>query len=113
LLIAIVDNKATSMQLELGNSNTCFLCTLCLNCKRTALVFAKENIALSICLIDSIGLAIIKYITINGFARLCNSCKCVIKGNHSSNDKAITANRCKSYLQHYIYSKGGLGQMTV
>jgi hypothetical protein len=51
--------------------------------------------------------------TIDGFARLCNSCKCVMKGNHGSNDKAITVNRCKSYLQYHIYGRGGLGQMAV
>jgi hypothetical protein len=69
--------------------------------------------ALSICLIDLIRLAIIKYMTIDSFARLCNSCKCVMKGSHGSNDKVITVNRCKSYLQHHIYGRGGLGQMAV
>jgi hypothetical protein len=32
-----VDNKAIGIQLKLGNSNTCFLCTLCPNYKGTAL----------------------------------------------------------------------------
>jgi hypothetical protein len=69
--------------------------------------------AFSICLIDSIRLAIIKYMTINSFVGRYNSSKGIIKSNHDRNDKITTTNKCKDYLQHYMCGGGGLGQTAV
>jgi hypothetical protein len=41
-----------------------------LGCKGTALVFAEKDVAFSIYLIDSVGLAFIEYMTINSFVGL-------------------------------------------
>ena len=83
------------MWLELGYDSDCFLSAPRPNYKETGLVPAGKDVAHVICLIDSIGLAVIEYITINGFTGLCNSCKGIIKDNQDSYSKAIIANRCK------------------
>jgi hypothetical protein len=84
-----------------------------LGCKVTALVFAEKDVAFCICLIDSIGLlsSSTRYMTINSFVDLCNSCKGIIDDNHDSDNELIIGNKCNGYLQHYICGGREFGQM--
>jgi hypothetical protein len=84
-----------------------------LNCKGTVLVFAEKDMAFSICLADSLGLAISEYTIVDSLTSFCNGCKGIMEGNHDGDGKVIIVNWCKGYLQIISVGGRGLGYMKV
>jgi hypothetical protein len=116
LALACPTKGATSLsnsELESGDGNTYFLSTPHSNCKGTAVIFAEKVMAFSICLADSIGLAISEYMIIDSFTSFCNGCKGIMGGNYDSSGKVIMINRYKGYLQIISVGGRGLGYMVV
>jgi hypothetical protein len=102
------------MWLQLCDSNTCLFSTLCSNFKRTDLIFANKNMAFRICLVNSIGLAVIKHMTIDSITGFCNSCKSIIKGNHvgdmdDTGDTGDTGDSNISIIALYLCAEGAEG----
>jgi len=67
----IVDVGEHVCGFQLCDSNTCLFSTPLLELQRTDLIFANKDIAFRICLVNSIGLAVIKHITINSITGFC------------------------------------------